>query len=137
MTTNSRIKLGNIIVEIAPVPEDIGAMAKGLLNQGYLNNDLYASLVSVQILIRASLRSVEGMKKTNGEPFKLIFNGNNVTEKSAADFLIELQRFPGLTQKFSYIIFECAEKVPFEFTDKTGAALEDVHLLYSPNQYLN
>lgn len=118
------VKIDDIVVKLAPLTlhEKTEVQMALLQNKGSL--DIREATRGMAMAIRFSLKGVDGLEDSDGNPYKLQFE-NDVLTDACLDDLMNLE----LTTKLALVCIGMVNGVPSEFTDANRRALAGVEIV--------
>lgn len=124
-----KIKIDDVVVTIAPLSLDQKTEAQELMARGKINKDYKMITKGIVATIRYALKDISGLEDSEGQPYKLEFEDNILSESCIND-LFNIQ----LHQKLVMVCSSLLGNFPTDFRDENGNLIEGVEFLSSKNE---
>lgn len=118
------VTVDGITVKLAPLTIHQKVEIQTAMFNGRQQADLKEATRGVVQSLRYSVKGIDGVEDSDGNPYTLKFEGDVLTEECADD-LMNLE----ITQKLTMVCAGLLNGIPKEFTDQFGNALEGVQLV--------
>lgn len=117
------VRVDDITVHISPLSFHQKTEIQQAMFNG-IKGETKDRLVGIVKSLKYALKGIEGVENTDGEPYKLEFNGEELTD-SCVDDLMNLE----ITNKLIMVCAAMINGVPSGFTDERGDKIDGVELI--------
>jgi hypothetical protein len=123
-TDRIKLQIDDLVVTISPLSIHIKTEAAAMMAQGKIKAD-YALLTNAIILmIKHSVKNIEGLKNHDGSDYKVELEDNCLKDETIEDlFNIEMHK------KLTMICSNLMTSIPDSFIDERGNKIEGVEVL--------
>jgi hypothetical protein len=123
-TDRISVKIDDIVVKLAPLTISQKTEIQQAMLEGSKKTDIREATRGIALAIQYSVKGIEGVQDSDGNPYALQFEGGNLTE-ACVDDLMNLE----LTRKLTLVCVAMVKGVPSKFTDEQDKDLEGVELV--------
>jgi hypothetical protein len=124
-----KVNIGDVTVVIAPLSVHDKTEAQRIIANGSINQDYALTQQGLILLLKCSVKEIIGLEDSNGEPYKLQFEGDRLTD-DCIDDLFNIQ----LHEKLIMICTSLVRGIPSEFKDEKGNKIEGVEIVSSASE---
>jgi len=118
------VKIDDITVRLSPLSVSEKTEIQQAMLNGRAKSDLKELTRGISLAIKYSVKSVDGVVDSDGNPYKLEFDGDGLSQDSI-DELMNME----LTKKLSMVCAAMVSGVPKEFVDNDGNPLDGVEFI--------
>ena len=112
------VQIDDITVRLAPLTFDQKNEIQQSMLDGRSKNDLAALSKGITLAMKYSLRGIEGVQDSDGQPYKLALDeAGNLTD-SCIDDLLNLES----KEKLTLVCMSLLRGIPEQFTDMVGVS---------------
>ncbi len=112
-TDRIQIKIGDIVCKFAPLTFEQKNEVQAMLVEGQKKFDLVLLNKGIMLAISYCLKSIDNIEDSNGEPYKLEFDGNKLTDECVNE-LLNMEDSPALIKVCSTIVNGIPKKFDIE-----------------------
>lgn len=123
-TDRVTVKVDEITLKLAPLTVEQKIEIQQLMIDGVANKDVKKTSRGVELAMKYSLKGVSGIEDADGNPYKLEFNDDALTD-SCIDDLMNLE----VKEKIVLVCTSLLKGVPRGFTDEKGLPIEGVEIV--------
>lgn len=127
-TDRIAVKIDDVTVKLSPMSLHQKTEVQSAMLKGHKATDIREATRGIALAIQYSVKGIEGVEDSDGNPYKLQFNetGEELTEACVDDLMnVELSR------KLALVCASMVNGIPSEFTDQYNQALEGVQIVES------
>ena len=117
-TDRIKVKIDDVVITLAPMSIDQKIQVQELTIQGQVKRDLRASTKAIALAMKFSIKAVDGIEDSEGNPYKLQFEGEELSDECVND-LYELNFLP----KMAVVCSTLAGGVPENFETLEGVEI--------------
>jgi hypothetical protein len=124
-----KVNIGEVTVVIAPLSVHDKTEAQQIIANGSINQDYALTQKGLILLLKCSVKEIIGLEDVDGNPYKLDFEGERLTD-GCIDDLFNIQ----LHEKLIMICTSLVRGIPTEFKDEKGNKIEGVEIVSSAGE---
>lgn len=125
-TDRISVRIDDVVVKLAPLTLDQKTEIQQAMLQGRSKADIREATRGIALAIKYSLKGIEGVEDSDGNPYKLEFSGEELTS-ACVDNLMNME----LTKKLAMVCAAMVNGIPSFFTDENQEPLEGVEIVKS------
>jgi hypothetical protein len=118
------VKIGDIVVQLAPLTIHQKTEVQQTLLQSRINGDIREATRGITLAIQYSLKGISGLVDSDGNPYALKFS-NDILEEECVSDLLNME----FHDKLTLVCIGLVKGVPTEFTDENGKPIEGVEVV--------
>lgn len=118
------VKIDDITVKLAPLTLHQKTEIQQTMIKSRTSMDIREATRGIALSIQCSLKGLEGVEDMDGNPYKLQFEDDLLTE-ACVDDLMNLE----LTKKLTMVCASMVNGIPKEFADNNGVPIEGVEIV--------
>jgi uncharacterized protein YfkK (UPF0435 family) len=123
-TDRIAVKIDDISIKLAPLSIHQKVEIQNAMVLGRINGDLSEQMRGIALSLKYSVKGVEGLQDSDGNPYQLKFEGENLSDESVDDLMnIEISK------KLTLVCAGILNGIPDEFSDQYGNKIEGVELI--------
>lgn len=123
------LKIGELVVQIAPLSIHQKTEIQNLMLQGRLAKDVKLLTEGTIKSVKYAVKSVKGLEGVDGKPYELGFDSEGNLTDDSIDDLLNIED----SQPLALACMNLLRGIPTEFTDEQGRKLEGVEFVSPPS----
>lgn len=118
-TDRIAVKIDDVVVKLAPLTLDHKIQVQQAMLNGHQKSDLKEATRGISLAIKYSLKGIEGVEDSDGNPYKLEFDDESNLSDSCVDDLMNVE----FMEKLALVCSSMAKGVPNNFDQLKGVEL--------------
>lgn len=123
-TDRIKVRIHDVTVTLAPLSFDQKTEAQDIMLRGSVQKNMQLLSKGIASLVKYSVKNIEGVEDADGNPYKLEFDGDSLSD-SCLDDLFNLD----IQDKLQAACLSLVKGIPKEIVDDKGQPLEGVVIL--------